>query len=538
LGFAGIGRNLYSKAIHLFDAFQNRKIHLSIILTNPNSAGMPSHLTPALPPLFLELKDVTFSRYRAPLFQHINWQIREGESWAITGPVGAGKSTFAEALTGKFPLLQGQIHYHFNQGEDLSAFQAHQQIALIAFNPKSSQLNYGRYYYQQRFNSSDADGLMTVWELLARAAPAQDPLDKLERVTATLGIGDLLPLEIIKLSNGQTRKMLIAQALLQEPRLLILDNPYTGLDVKSRQDLSQTLADLVATGTRVMLITNQTDIPATITHVLEIRDFQVRGVYARQEYLAAQMAELATDTLPAPVDPASLFPPADRLPEFEIAVRLQDTTVRYDQKKVLDGINWMVKAGEKWALSGPNGSGKTTLLSLINGDNPQAFANKITLFDRRKGSGESIWDIKKKIGFVSPELHLYFRHNMRAESVAGTGFLDTLYLSRPLSPAEQNRLEAFFSYFGLEQVRQKSFLHLSSGEQRLVLLIRSLVKNPDLLIWDEPFQGLNPHHIRLSLRLLQAYATPAKTLILVTHHAEEIPQWVGQHLKLENGRVS
>jgi molybdate transport system ATP-binding protein len=286
-----------------------------------------------------------------------------------------------------------------------------------------------------------------------------------------------------------------------------------------------------------MLITNQTDIPATITHVLEIRDFQVRGVYSRHEYLAQQVAEGATDNQPAPVDLAGLFPPTDHLPDFEIAIKLQDTTVRYDQKKVLDGINWTVRAGEKWSLSGPNGSGKTTLLSLINGDNPQAFANKITLFDRRKGSGESIWDIKKRIGFVSPELHLYFRHNMRAESVAGTGFQDTLYLSRPLNPAEQDRLQAFFAYFGLEQIRQKSFLHLSSGEQRLVLLIRSLVKDPDLLIWDEPFQGLNAHHIRLSLRLLRAYATPAKTLILVTHHAEEIPEWVQQHLELENGRI-
>jgi molybdate transport system ATP-binding protein len=492
---------------------------------------------PESQPLFLELIDVTFSRYRAPIFQHINWQIREGETWAITGPVGSGKSTFAEALTGKFPLLHGQIHYHFRQGEDLSAYQAHHQIALVAFSPKSSQLNYGRFYYQQRFNSSDADGLMTVWELLARAAPAQDPLEQMERVTAKLGIEDLLPLEVIKLSNGQTRKMLIAQALLQEPRLLILDNPYTGLDVQARQDLSQMLADLVATGTKVMLITNQADIPASITHVLEIRDFHVRGIYSRDEYLAQQNAEEVSNNHPPRVDPASFFPPTNNRPDFEIAVKMENATVRYGQKKVLDNLNWTVKAGEKWALTGPNGSGKTTLLSLINGDNPQAFANKITLFDRRKGSGESIWDIKKRIGFVSPELHLYFRQDMKAQTVAATGYQDTLYLNRPLSPEHQDRVEAFFAYFGLDHLRQKGFLHLSSGEQRLVLLIRSLIKNPDLLIWDEPFQGLNGHHIRQSLRLLEAYATPDKTLILVTHHAAEIPNWVQRHLELEKGKV-
>lgn len=483
--------------------------------------------------LFLELNEVTFSHYRAPLFANINWKIRDGECWAIAGPVGAGKSTFAEALTGKFPLLHGQIHYHFQPQQDLSAYEARRQVVLLAFSPNSSQLNYGRYYYQQRFNSSEADGLLTVQELLLEAGARQ----QVAQLATRLGMQELLDLEVIKLSNGQTRRMLIARALLQQPRLLILDNPYAGLDVQARQELTQLLGQLVAGGTRVMLITNQTEIPATITHVLGIRDFRVQGQYTREQYLAQQMLEAASADKAAPVDPAALFPRTQARPDFAIAIKMEDTTIRYGRKKVLDGINWTVRAGEKWALTGPNGSGKTTLLSLINGDHPQAFANKITLFDRRKGSGESIWDIKKRIGFVSPELHLYFRHELKAETVAATGFQDTLYLNRALKPEHQQRLEAFFSFYGLEQLRQQPFLHLSSGQQRLVLLIRSLVKDPDLLIWDEPFQGLSQHHIRLSLQLLQAYASPARTLILVSHHAQEIPAWVQQHLELENGRI-
>jgi molybdate transport system ATP-binding protein len=331
--------------------------------------------------------------------------------------------------------------------------------------------------------------------------------------------------------------MLIAQALLQEPQLLILDNPYAGLDVQARQGLTHMIAGLVAGGIRVMLITNQAEIPDTVTHVVELRDFQVQGFYTRAAYLAQLQMEAAADELAAPVDPADLFPGAEKRSDFAIAVKMEDTVVRYDHIKVLDGINWTVKAGDKWALTGPNGSGKTTLLSLINGDNPQAFAQKITLFDHRKGSGESIWDIKKRIGFVSPELHLYFRQDMKAENVAATGYQDTLYLNRPISAANQEHLQAFFTYYGIGHLRQKGFLHLSSGEQRLVLLIRSLVKNPDLLIWDEPFQGLNAHYVRLSLRLLQAYASPDKSLILVTHHPEEIPPWVRQHLELEKGRI-
>ena len=487
--------------------------------------------------LFLELQDVTFSQYQAPLFKNINWQIREGESWAITGPVGAGKSTFAEALTGKFPLLHGRILYHFQAGQEVTAYQARKQIALIAFSPRNSQLNYGRYYYQQRFNSSDADDVMTLQDLLLPAAPAPRPWEKVRHIARLLGLEDLLALAVIKLSNGQTRKMLIAQALLQEPRLLILDNPYTGLDIKARHDLTQMIATLKASGTRVLLITNQAEIPAVTTHVLEIHDFQVSGCFTREAYQARVDAEIRVAAPTHDLPPEFLFPQITPPPAFEIAVKMENTTVRYDQKKVLKDLNWTVKTGEKWALTGPNGSGKTTLLSLINGDNPQAFANKITLFDRRKGSGESIWDIKKKIGFVSPELHLYFRRDMAAQTVAATGYQDTLYLNHPLTAGDQEHLETFFTYYGIGHLREKGFMHLSSGEQRLVLLIRSLVKNPDLLIWDEPFQGLNDHYIRLSQRLLKAYARPTKTVILVTHHREEIPAWVSRHLELDQGQV-
>lgn len=497
---------------------------------------MPS---PHLPesPLFLELTDVTFSRYQAPLYENINWKIREGECWAIAGPVGAGKSTFAEALTGKFPLRHGQIRYHFQPQQDLSAYEARKQVVLLAFTPQTAQLNYGRYYYQQRFHSSEADGLLTVEQLLLGAAPLADASQQVLALAARLGMEELLTLEVIKLSNGQTRRMLIARALLQQPRLLILDNPYAGLDVEARQELSRLIGQLVAGGTRVMLITNQTEIPDTITHVLEIRDFRVQGQYTRDQYLALQQADVPVGEPAVATDPAGLFLRPHTHPGFTIAVQMENTTVRYGQKKVLDGICWTVKAGEKWALTGPNGSGKTTLLSLINGDHPQAFANKITLFDRPKGSGESIWDIKKRIGFVSPELHLYFRHDMRAESVAATGFQDTLYLNRPLTADQQQRLAAFFSFYGLDQFRQQRFLQLSSGQQRLVLLIRSLVKDPDLLIWDEPFQGLSEYHIQLSLALLQAYAKPDSTLILVSHHAREIPAWVQHQLELEDGRI-
>ena len=331
--------------------------------------------------------------------------------------------------------------------------------------------------------------------------------------------------------------MLLARALLQEPLLLILDNPYAGLDIQTRQDLNKLLQNLITQHIHIILLTNQNEVPEFVTHVLLLNNFRVKDCYTREAYIAQEKANSPEQSISQLQPILDYFRENNQPAVFDICVRFENTNISYDSKQVLENINWMVKKGDKWALSGPNGSGKTTLLSLINGDNPQAFANKISLFDKRKGSGESIWDLKKRIGFMSPELHLYFRRNITSEAVAATGFVDTLYLNRKLSTSEENLIALFFSYYNLESLRQKSFLELSTGQQRLVLLIRSLLKNPDLLIWDEPFQGLSNTLIAQSLELLKAYATPDKTIIFVSHYNTEIPDWIDKRLTLENGKI-
>lgn len=225
-------------------------------------------------------------------------------------------------------------------------------------------------------------------------------------------------------------------------------------------------------------------------------------------------------------------------PGFHIAVRFENVTIQYGETKALQDINWTVNKGEKWALSGPNGSGKSTMLSLINADHPQAYANDITLFDKRRGTGESIWHIKKRIGFISPELHLYFRKNMTCREVAATGLFDTLVLNRYLATEDENLVKSLFGFYQMEHLLDKSFLRISSGEQRVVLLIRSLIKNPDLIIWDEPFQGLDENLIEQSTQLLQQYCTGSNTLIFVTHYPHEIPPFVDKFLFLEAGKIS
>ncbi len=210
--------------------------------------------------------------------------------------------------------------------------------------------------------------------------------------------------------------------------------------------------------------------------------------------------------------------------------------VSYGERAILRDVSWTVRAGERWAVLGPNGSGKTTLLSLLCGDHPQAYANDLWLFGRKRGSGESIWDIKRHIGLVSPELHLYFSEPLTAFQTAATGFFDVL-ARRPTTLAQDALVRSLFDEFGLTDLGERPFARLSLGEQRLVLLLRALVKRPPLLILDEPFQAIDT---RLTARVrdwLDHRLGPDQTLLFVSHHIEEIPRTVDRRLRLAAGRV-
>jgi molybdate transport system ATP-binding protein len=213
-------------------------------------------------------------------------------------------------------------------------------------------------------------------------------------------------------------------------------------------------------------------------------------------------------------------------------------TVQYGGVKILENVDWTVRAGEKWALLGPNGSGKSTLLSLINGDNPQAYANDILLFDRKKGSGESIWEIKRQIGFVSPELHAYFPKSTTCFEAVASGFRDTLHLGTELTGRQTEIAEAYLHLLQLDALRDTPLWRLSAGETRLALVARALVKAPPLLILDEPCQGLDAQYgLRIRTLLERTCAHSGQTMIYVTHYAQEIPDCVTRVLRLDGGKV-
>ena len=455
----------------------------------------------------------------------VNWTIREGEQWAVVGPNGAGKTLLADLLQRKIALKAGEVRL----GDDAPV---HKWIRSIAFKDIYSLADCRNSYYQQRWHATESDDVPTVRSLLEAYLGTENLLEILQ----LFGIEDLLPKKLIYLSSGELRKFLIARTLLARPRILVLDNPFIGLDAPSR-DLLVEMLERIAEWHHVqviLLLSNPADIPKMVTDVLPIKQRICYPSRKRADFL--QDVELIRELFPEE-DTSQLVLPVDWNKEpaaHQVTFRLEKVSIRYGKRTILKDIDWEVRNGEKWALFGPNGAGKSTLLSLVYADNPQSYANTMYFFDKKRGTGESIWDIKKRIGYVSPEMHLYCMENVPALQIVASGYFDSVGLFRKCTEAQEEGALRWMKLFGIEALRGRSFLTLSSGEQRLVLLARAFVKDPDLIILDEPLHGLDIRNKRKAAAIIDAFcARPGKTLVYVTHYPHELPACVDKQMVLQ-----
>ncbi len=503
---------------------------------------------------FLTIHNAAIQRSGQAILSGLDWEIKKDQHWAVVGPNGSGKTTLLEAIAGKIPLMQGHIEYSFmqnkrSQDSELPGKYAWEYIQFVPGSYSFSRLSHSReHYYQQRFHSFETEDFPRVEDFLLADLPFEEANEtrkgekrqQLDKIAGLLGVAHLLDRRVVQLSNGETKRILITHALLAQPELLLLDNPFVGLDTQTRQALQEVINEITRLGAQVILASSPADIPGSITHVLEIEQGKVTGQYDREVFRKKWKMDsgASTSIQEDNAQPIRSLPLLEEIPAFRLVVEMKNVNVTYGEVKVLTGIGWVVKQGEKWALLGPNGSGKSTLLSLINGDNPQAYANDIVLFDRKKGSGESIWDIKKKIGYVSPELHAYFPRLTTIFRVVASGFFDTIGLNKDCTADQAEIIRIYLSVLGIDHSEDTLFNRLSAGEQRLVLLARALVKNPPLLIMDEPCQGLDEEHVNRFKTLVDETCNYSrKTLIYVTHYAHEIPGCVTKVLRLDKGKV-
>ena len=493
---------------------------------------------------FLTLQNIQVRNNTYTIFKNLSFEVKAGENWAVTGESGSGKSALLQTIAGNLPISCGKINYHFydglrqNQSFDAS-FTPQKLMAIVASKHHFRNLsNTKNFYYQQRYNSSDSEDAPTVRIYLAHinTNTIVNPYWTFDRTLNQLKLESLLDKQLIKLSNGETKRLLIAAALLKHPSLLLLDNPLAGLDAQTRAEFNDLISKIIASGITIVMVTSPHEIPDAITHVAVLHQQKIEKTVLKEAFkpdefqLQKQQTDVDLDELKA-----LLGPTHDA--SFNTIISMKNVNIRYGEKQVLNNINWQVLPGERWALLGPNGAGKSTLLSLINGDNPQAYANQITLFDRKRGSGESIWDIKKKIGFVSPELHQYFPAESSCLQVVESGFYDTLGLFRPSNPQKTAVALRWMKLLNMEDLARKPLKQVTASTQRLCLLARALVKNPPLLIFDEPCQGLDEQQQNHFKHLLELICNNSNTtLIYVTHYQQEIPNVVNKVLRLEEGR--
>jgi molybdate transport system ATP-binding protein len=361
---------------------------------------------------------------------------------------------------------------------------------------------------------------------------------RMRRAAALLQIRPFWTRTLLSLSHGERQRVQLARALAQPQRLLILDEPYVGLDVRMREYFHRLLERLLSTELRVLLVTARPeDLPPHITHLLKVENLQVKAAGSRSDILPRVRRNSNAPKLTAHPRKRPLKRFQERSASSDGSakklIELRNVTVEYGDKIILRNLDWTVRSGESWALLGPNGSGKTTLLSLVQGDHPQAYVNEVIVFGRRRGSGESIQHLKRRIGWVSPELQLHFDDNVSVLDVVLSGFYETIGLYEPPTRRQLTAARKWLARLGLTNAAGLPLFAISAGLQRMVLLARALVKQPRLLILDEPCQGLDPEHRDLILRNIEALIRAgAATVIFVTHRLEEIPPSVKRVLRL------
>ena len=450
----------------------------------------------------------------------VNWKMADRENWAVVGLNGAGKTLFTDLIQGSVALKEGSV-----KCADSGGCPIERGIKSLVFRDIYSMSGIRTMYYQQKWNSHDAEESPLASSLFSGFRP-----ETVDEYASLFGIHDLLEKRVISLSSGELRKFLITRALMSEPQVLILDNPFIGLDEKSRRSLDTMLAGLrEKKGLQVILVLSQTkDLPQWVDRILPVRDRQLLPPVSVEDFFRNGL-----ESVLFPETPEVAFHSQHVQPSYEYVLKMKDITVRYGNRKIVDGVDWEVKRGEHWALLGDNGSGTSTLLSLVCGDNPQAYANNIVLFDRRRGTGESIWDIKKRIGYLSPDVHTYYLEDIPCLKVVASGFFDSIGLSKECSDEQYETAREWMRVFGAEHLAERSFVKISYGEQRLVLLARAFVKSPELLVLDEPLHGLDTGKKRLAKAIIEKYcAGPDVSLIYVTHYRDEIPSCVTKYKNL------
>ncbi len=449
----------------------------------------------------------------------INWRIEPGQHWAIVGPNGSGKSALTAVLHGAGDIIDGSVD-NLPELVGVASFEA--QAELI----------------EAERTKDDAD----ILDIIPVGTPVQEILDQTcvdrhrqQRLIQAFGFEPLLDRGFRKLSSGESRKVMLIRAMTSAPDLMILDEPYEGLDIASQGFLTDLLRECSESSQLVLVLNRFDEIPDFITHIGYMDSGKLAHCVDRNDADAvADLAQLlhlkTTDIAIPPADPNHR---TQDLPEGTPLVRMRKARVAYGDNVIFSNLDWTIEPGQHWQVTGPNGSGKTCLLNLITGDHPQCYVNDLLIFGMQRGSGESIWDIKQHLGYVSSALQWEYKVSVNVRNTIISGFYDSIGIYQKYSDTEKAVADQWLELMGMADKADLPFSQLSFGDQRLILIARAMVKHPPLLILDEPCLGLDDINRQLVLGLIEKICAGTETTVLyVNHRAQDRIEGIQHHLPM------
>ena len=501
----------------------------------------------------IQIKNCRIENSRTTLLQDISWHMNKGEFWLITGANGSGKADFLNALSGIgglkiIPNIEGLFSdIFYDSTETVSLERAARLIQEERENDESDYIEGG----VDAGRRGSVNIAQALYPQLKKGDPLPESIFQLENEPAVklCGIEKILDRGLKYMSTGEIRRTLLARALLSKKKLLILSDPFAGLDVQSRSILldffdsiakrqlnKNSSSDESSFPSIILAMERWHEIPDAVTHVLEFNDKKISfcGNRADFENLLKERAKQEEslqkekqESFKSDYEELTAQSDSDKaLPQKEILVEMHNVNVGWDDHQVLKNLEWTLRRGEHWLVRGPNGSGKTTFLELITGDNMQVFSNDIKIFGNRRGTGETIWDIKKRLGIVSYRLHVEYRMlgGTSLLAVIISGLRDSIGLyGDAASDLEISTAKKWLALGGFAGRESESFGSLSYGEQRAILILRSAVKNPEILILDEPCHGLDEQYRSKILQLMNLIGeTGTTTMLHVTHDPSEV----------------
>ncbi len=478
--------------------------------------------------LEVHLEGASVARDGRTLLRQVTWSIRPGERWVVVGENGAGKTQLLKLVAGivwPAPSATPVVRYRLG-GEQASTPYAVKE--WIGYLGPERQDKYQRYAWNTSVARIVATGLHHS-DIPLAAVTARERR-RVRALLATLRIAQLAPRPFLTLSYGERRVVLLARALAARPRLLLLDEVLNGLDELNRARMLRWLArrrrlPWVLTTHRLE------DVPPGATHALVLR--RGRVVYAGR-LRGATLARTCGGgrRVSAPVGARRR---RGGTSTARAIVRLSRARVYLEQRRALTGVSLTVRRGEFWLVHGRNGAGKTTLLRTLYGDHGVAAGGSI----ERAGiaAGVPLERFRKRVGLVAPHLQAEHPRELTVAEVVQSGRHASIGLNGAASAADRRAARRALAACGLTRLAGRTLAELSYGQSRRVLFARALVREPQLLLLDEPFAGIDAPTRRALTRRLMALSARATAVVLTTHRPQDWAACATHELQLAGGRV-